>query len=427
MKASDAKSSSHAQPELTLPYLVGLDGLRALAVAAVLLYHAEFDLRGGFLGVESFFVISGYLITALLLAEWQQGNSVDILAFWLRRARRILPALFLTIAATVVLAVVLLPPEEIESLPGDALAAIGFVMNWRLIASQQSYFDPLVRPPLLKHVWSLAVEEQFYLIWPLLLALGMRVLHRRGMLLATLLAAAASTALMALLFTPDADPARVYYGTDTRASGLLIGAALAFWLPGHTSAANRQFVGRLLDLAGVMAIATLIASFALLDEFNPLLYQGGFTLVAIVTAVVIVAVAHPLAVIVPRTLGWPPLVWIGLRSYGIYLWHWPVFMVTRPYQDVQLDGLPLLALRLTIVLMLTELTYRYVEQPVRRGALQHAWRAMRRGARGVKRGVRRASPLKSHLSSHTPHFTLRKSLTLSWSERWPCHSFASKV
>lgn len=359
-----------------MPYLPGLDGLRALAVIGVLLYHADLNVSGGFLGVESFFVLSGFLITSLLLAEWRQRSGIDLTAFWLRRARRLLPALFLMLLGTLVLAGLLLRGET-AGLRADMLAALSYVMNWHLVFSGQSYFDPLARPSLLQNLWSLAVEEQFYLLWPLLFTVGMRYLRRSGLLLATLGAAAASALLMASLYQPGADPSRLYFGTDTRASGLLLGAALALgWTPRRASGSTRRGAGALLDLLGIVVLGGLIAAFIAWYDYQPLLYRGGFAMVAIGTAVVIVAATHPGARLLPALLEWRPLRWIGQRSYGIYLWYWPIFMFTRPYVDVPLGGWPLLALRLPIVIALAALSFRYVELPARRGAVGRLWRAL---------------------------------------------------
>jgi peptidoglycan/LPS O-acetylase OafA/YrhL len=385
----------------------GLDGLRALAVIAVLLYHGGLTwLPGGFLGVEVFFVISGYLITALLLAQWRRYGRVDLKAFWLGRARRLLPALYVLLVVTLAYAVVFLP-QEVAGLREDVLAAFGYVTNWYLVLGHESYFEAVGRPSLLRHLWSLAVEEQFYLLWPLLLALGLSVgiagWRQRWVLLLALFGAAASALLMGLLYEPGVDPSRLYFGTDTRATGLLIGAALAcVWAPwrfgvagrGNRSAAahrlllqrgRRGWVRRrwgwmaplFLDLAGLAALGGLVFLCARLGEFDPLLYRGGLACVALASAVVIMASAHPYARLGNGLLGRQPLRWIGERSYGIYLWHWPVYMVTRPHLDVPLDGLPLLALRLAVTLALAELSYRYVEMPVRRGALGRAWRTLR--------------------------------------------------
>jgi peptidoglycan/LPS O-acetylase OafA/YrhL/CubicO group peptidase (beta-lactamase class C family) len=355
----------------------------------VLLYHAEFGIVGGFLGVEVFFVLSGFLITALLLAEWQQHGHIQLAAFWIRRARRLLPALILMLAGTFLLAWLLLP-DELSMLRADALAALGYVMNWRLVFNQQSYFDPLIRPSLLQNLWSLAVEEQFYLLWPLLFVVGMRYLGRMGLLIATFVLAAASVVLMAWLYQPGGDPSRMYYGTDTRAAGLLLGAALALAWPLRRAPIAEPRFGWLLSGAGTLAFVGLLVAFLHVYEFYPWLYRGGFLIVAISTAIVIAAVIHPRAHILLAPLGWRPLRWIGQRSYGIYLWHWPIFMVTRPYQDVPFDGWPLLLLRLAIVVGLAALSYRFVELPIRQGAIERWWQAFwtTRRARAQARGTR---------------------------------------
>lgn len=387
---TSATTGQSAQGAARLPYLPGLDGLRAIAVTAVLLYHGGLNLRGGFLGVESFFVLSGFLITALLLAEWRRQGRVSLTGFWLRRARRLLPALFLLLAATLLYTIVALPWKTAE-VRGDVVAALGYVTNWHLVFSQQSYFDAAVRPPLLRHLWSLAVEEQFYLLWPLLFSAGMRYVRAKGLLLLTLAMAAASVALMALLYRPGADPSRVYYGTDTRAAGLLLGAALALaWTPERRPGDRTRGVGRILDLAGLLGLGGLIAAYFRVYEQQTSLYRGGFALVALCTAVVIMAITHPDARLTPAALGWQPLRWIGLRSYGIYLWYWPVFQVTRPYLDVPLRGWPLLLLRLAIIGVLVEFSYRWIELPVRGGAIKRTWRAAsaRRGMIAIHRNGR---------------------------------------
>jgi peptidoglycan/LPS O-acetylase OafA/YrhL/lysophospholipase L1-like esterase len=375
MMSSSNENRSAGGGGARLPYLPALDGLRALAVIAVLLYHANMAwIPGGFLGVEMFFVISGYLITSLLLAEWAAEGGVDFKAFWLRRARRLLPALFLLLLAVVGYAVVFLP-SEVAGLRGDALSTAGYVNNWYQIFSHKSYFESVGRPPLLRHMWSLAVEEQFYLVWPLLFSLALAP-RRRSFALGLVLAGALASALaMAGLFRPDADPSRVYYGTDTRAAGLLLGAALA-WLWPPTREAVEPSAG-IADAIGLAGLGTLLACFLLLNEFQPFLYRGGFTLCDIATAELLAVAVHPRARLLPRLLAWEPLRWVGLRSYGIYLWHFPVFMLTRPQLDVPLDGVPLLARRLATTGAIAALSYRFVEIPIRQGALGRAWKQWR--------------------------------------------------
>lgn len=373
-------ASRGAEPPLPtrLPYMPGLDGLRALAVISVLVYHAGYGwAAGGFLGVEVFFVISGYLITALLLAEWRDTGHVALREFWLRRARRLLPALFLLLVLVTVVAVIFLP-DEVASLRGDVLSSIFYVTNWSFILGEKSYFEFIGRPSLVTHLWSLAVEEQFYLLWPLVFIGGMKLLGRRVFPFAVVAAAIGSAALMWVLFDPSGgDPSRVYYGTDTRAAGLLLGCALAFvWSPWRL----RRTVGRgavvVLDTVGAIALLVLIHMLMTTGEFDQALYRGGFLRLDLVTLVVIAVAVHPAAHL-GRLLGVAPMRWVGLRSYGIYLFHWPVYQLTRPGVDVSIDGLGLLALRLGLTLVLAELSYRFVEVPIRRGALDRRWNDLR--------------------------------------------------
>jgi peptidoglycan/LPS O-acetylase OafA/YrhL len=400
-----------------LPYLPGLDGLRAVAVLAVLLYHAGLTwLPGGFLGVEVFFVISGYLITALLLTEWRVYGSIDLKEFWLRRARRLLPALFLLLFAVLAYAAVFLP-GELAGLRGDVLAASTYVTNWYLIFVDEPYFEAVGRPSLLRHLWSLAIEEQFYVLWPLALTAGLLMWRKWRLLGAIIACAVASALLMGFLYEPGADPSRIYYGTDTRAAGLLIGASLAFlWPPGRVYGASedhvktrdvhlneqrrdrRKRLGRLrhrlgwatplaLDLAGVAALCGLVVIYLRLGEAHPLLYRGGLSAVGLVTGLLILAVVHPYARMSSALLSWGPLRWIGVRSYGIYLWHWPIFMITRPNLDLPIDGLPLLVLRFALTGIIAALSYRFVEVPIRHGALEQAWQRLRRSRGPRRRGL----------------------------------------
>ena len=347
--------------------MAGVDGLRALAVTAVVLYHQNTGwARGGFLGVEVFFVVSGYLITSLLLAEWRDSGGIRLRTFWARRARRLLPPL-VAMLAVVMLAALLFVPDSLSQLRGDTLSALGYVGNWWMIFHHQSYFVHMGRPPLLEHLWSLGVEEQFYLCWPLVLVGGLRLFRggKRFLLATALAGAAGSTLLMAVMAHPYTDNSRVYYGTDTRGSGLLLGAALALVLTlPRTVGRDGVAVRAASQMAGVAGLIVLGWSVLHLGEFDPRLYRGGFLLVDLATLAVIVGVLHPAAAL-GRLLGVAPLRWLGTRSYAVYLWHWPVFMLTRPGLDVATGGSTLLALRVAATLTLAELSYRLVERPFR--------------------------------------------------------------
>ena len=375
-----------------LPYLPGLDGLRAVAVLAVVFYHAGVAwFGGGYLGVETFFVISGYLITSLLLLEHERDGRTGFRAFWLRRARRLLPALAVLLLACLLYAAVFLP-GEVAGLRSDTLAAGGYITNWYLIFENQSYFESLGRPSALQHLWSLAVEEQYYLAWPILFAGMMRLWRPRVVLAITLCGALASALLMAFLFNPGTDPSRIYYGTDTRAVGLLLGSALAFcWRPWlRPSREERLGAGFALDVAGLAALTLLAILFLRLSETSAFLYRGGFVLSGAAAAAVIAVAVHPDAHVLPQLLGLRPMRWLGTRSYAIYLWHWPIITVTRPGLDTPLDGLALFGLRLGLTLLAAELSYRLVESPVRGGALGRAWNALR-NAKGWERAYHRSA------------------------------------
>ena len=351
-------------------YLPGLDGLRALAVIAVLIYHGRASwLPGGFLGVEVFFVISGFIITRSLLNEWQDCGRINLGAFWLRRARRLLPAVFMVIAATMTYALAF-QPTIVASLRDDALSALLYVTNWHLIMGGQSYFDSFARPSMLRHLWSLAVEEQFYLIWPPVLFLGMSTVRRWGVFTVVVGGVAASAIGMALIYTSSGDVSRIYYGTDTRAAGLLAGAALAFLLSGRGIGSGSA--GRwLLTLLGVASLTGLVAAAFWLDEGQTWLYEGGFLAVSLTTCVTIAAATR--TNLFSRLMGALPLRWVGLRSYGIYLWHWPIYMLIWPDQPTVLQWFGLTA----VVFVVAAISYALVEQPVRQGALSRLWTRVR--------------------------------------------------
>jgi peptidoglycan/LPS O-acetylase OafA/YrhL len=348
------------------PYLPGIDALRALAVLAVFFYHSSVSwMPGGFLGVDVFFVISGYLITSLLLREFRRGGHVRLGRFWLRRARRLLPAVGVLIAVTMIVAAVL-EPDRIDQLRGDAIASLAYFANWHFILGHQSYFEQFQRPSLLTHLWSLSVEEQFYLFWPLAFAAGMKLFGRGRLLLGVVAGALASVALAWILFDPGNDASRVYYGTDTHAVGLLAGVALALvWSPIELRRRRTgPLVGPILDVVGVLALAYVVLSFLHVHDYDPALWHGGYLWLALVTALLLAVLAHP-ASRLGTMLGRAPVLWLGLRSYSFYLWHYPVLMLTRPGLDVSLPRGVLVPLQLLAVLALADLSYRFVELPFR--------------------------------------------------------------
>ncbi len=371
-----------------------LDGLRALAIIAVLLYHAGFGFaRGGFLGVDAFFVLSGFLITGLLVGEHTKTGSISLRRFYVRRARRLLPALF-TVVAGVCLYVVLVLPHEAATLRSDALAALTYVTNWWLIFRDQSYFGGTGRPSLLINLWSLAVEEQFYLLWPLLLgamlkrravrrpstgsapdpSAGAAGSSRAGLWTAfcwTLALAAGSALLMRAEYSPWSDPSRVYYGSDTRAFELFIGAALALAIAASGRAWHAAPTGRwrvtTRDLLGLCSLGGLGYMVVKVPDNATWLFPGGL-LVASGFAVLAIRGATAGGRLA-RVLSTTPFVWLGERSYSLYLWHWPVFDVTRPGADLHLPAGADFALRAVISLALADLTFRHIERPIREGAL----------------------------------------------------------
>jgi len=359
----------------SLSYQPALDGIRALAVAAVLAYHAGLPwARGGFLGVDAFFVLSGFLITSLLLIEYRAQGRIAFTAFWARRARRLLPALFLMLVGVGIYAVLFAKPDELDRLRADALTTIGYVANWRPVFSGESYFEQFSVPSPLRHTWSLAIEEQWYAFWPLLLFVVLRL--RRGSLATTmavsLAMAAGSAFLMGWLFQPMHDPSRVFYGTDTRAQSLLVGALLAMLLIQRGPV--RSISGKVtLQGAAVVCVVFIVFVWARAGDDSTLLYRGGFLVLALAVAVVIAAAVQPGAGVVGRVLSLPPLRGLGLISYGVYLWHWPVYLMLTPAR-VGWNDYPLLALRVAATLAIAIVSYRFLEMPIRRGAFRR-WKS----------------------------------------------------
>ncbi|WP_080799462.1 acyltransferase family protein [Arabiibacter massiliensis] len=355
-------------------YIPALDGLRAFAVLAVIAYHMGLAWApGGLLGVTVFFVLSGYLITSLLLIEWDDTGKIDLPRFWLRRVRRLFPAIVLVILCTAALCT-LLDHSLLTKLRDDMWAALLWVTNWWYIFHDVSYFEALGAPSPLTHFWSLAIEEQFYLVWPVVLFLAHKLgAKRTTMRNATLALALLSAAEMALLFDPAADPSRVYYGTDTRAFSLLIGAWLAFVWPSHLLGAKSSVhltknVRAAFDGVGIAAFAGLVAMAVLVDGFSPFWYYGGTLLASVLTAVLIAVMVHP-ASLLGRAAGAKPLVWVGLRSYGIYLWHYPLLLLMNPRTFTGETPWWLYLVQLAVVFACAAFSYRFVEDPIRKGAI----------------------------------------------------------
>ncbi|MFK7693962.1 acyltransferase family protein [Paenibacillus sp. HJGM_3] len=360
--------------------MAGLDGLRALSVFAVIAYHLHAGwAQGGLLGVGVFFVLSGYLITDILADQWGRHRTIDLKDFWMRRIRRLMPAMLVMIGAVLAWAT-MLGRTQLSSIREDAMASVLYVMNWWYVYHEVSYFESFGPPSPLGHLWSLAVEEQFYLVWPIVFMLLLRFVKRRGRIILLLVAGiAASAVAMAVLYEPGLDPSRVYYGTDTRAFALLIGALLALVWPSRRLATKLTLRSRTaLDMSGTVALFTVGLLVWRTNEYDAGLYQGGMVVLSIAAAVLVAVLAHP-ASLLAKVLGSAPLKWLGQRSYGIYLWHYPVIILTSP--SVQSEELNVVraAVQVTATLILAALSYRLVEEPIRQGSMGKLWRRILTG------------------------------------------------
>ena len=362
-------------------YMPGLDGLRAIAVLAVIAFHEQFSWApGGLLGVGVFFTLSGFLITDLLLSKWLATGRANLGNFWARRARRLLPALFVMLAI-VTAWVTLLDRARLANLRGAVAAAATYTSNWYLIVQGQSYFSRFAPPQPLDHLWSLAVEEQFYLIWPWVLLAGMFLIRRRRttaavrwLALPTLALAATSAALMWVIYQPAVDPTRVYEGTDTRACGLLIGAAGAMLWSSRTAAGSAKRTARILDVPAALGLAVIGVMIWRVGQYSTFLYHGGLVVLSVASVAVVAAAACP-GSLVGAALGWRPLRWIGVRSYGIYLWHYPVIVLTTPANSS--EDLTRAVWQIAASIGLAALSWKFVEEPVRHGAIGRAWNRLR--------------------------------------------------
>ena len=350
-------------------HLLFLDGLRTVAIVAVLIYHHDNAwMQGGFLGVEVFFVISGFIITKLLHDEWLNSGKIVLTHFWHHRFRRLLPAVF-TMMLTTWLVVLWLFPDVLPQILEDMPYGFSFTSNVAAIMAERSYFAAMGRPRLFEHLWSLAVEFQFYMLWPLCCMVLFRL---RAWLSAILVLGGAllATVWMAYLYQPDVDPTRLYYGTDTRAAALLLGGLVALSITPAPAGLSGIVRGMLNGLNLLIAAGLLLLLFEV-KTTQAYLYQGGFLVVSTLTALLIsicLFTYHQTAAgVVSRLLASKPLVAIGVRAYGIYLWHWPVYCLTQPLVDVPVEGFELFVLRLLLTAVLSELCHRYIELPVIHG------------------------------------------------------------
>ncbi len=365
-------------------YIPALDGLRAVAVLGVIAYHMGLNWApGGLLGVTVFFVLSGYLITSLLLIEWDSTGTIDLPQFWLRRVRRLFPAIAFVIIGVAVLTTIF-DHSLLTKLREDMWAALCWVTNWWYILRDVSYFDALGAPSPVTHFWSLAIEEQFYVVWPIVLILahkfGVKRTHMRN---ATLVLALASAIEMAVLFDPSADPSRVYYGTDTRAFSLLIGAWLAFVWPSNQLGAEGEVqldrtVRLILDAVGAAALIGLLAMMGTIEGTSAFMYRGGIFLASIITMVIIAVIVHPSSVLA-RVFALKPFVKIGVLSYSIYLWHYPILLLMNPRSNI--EGTPwwMYIIELVIIVAISAFSYKFIEDPLRKGALGRFVKGLRSG------------------------------------------------
>ncbi|HEY2714610.1 MAG TPA: acyltransferase family protein [Solirubrobacterales bacterium] len=359
-------------------YMPGLDGLRAIAVLAVIAFHLGFGWApGGLLGVGIFFTLSGYLITDILLNQLSQRGKIKLASFWLGRARRLLPALFVMLAVVVFWATVFGPAQP-DQFRKAVISSVFYVNNWEQIFGNVSYFARFAPEGPLNHLWSLSVEEQFYIFWPFLLLIGVKLVHERPLAsgvrprlaIVAIVLALISTIEMAVLYHPSLDPSRIYYGTDTRAGGLLFGAALAMVWPSRRLSHRITPQARdLLDGLGVLGLLIIAIMVWRVGEFSSFLYEGGFVVLSLATVMVLMPLAHP-ACRLGRYLGVRPLRWVGVRSYGIYLWQTPVIVLTAlNAQNPQDEGLLRKVVQVAAIFAIAALSWRFIEEPIRHGAI----------------------------------------------------------
>jgi peptidoglycan/LPS O-acetylase OafA/YrhL len=370
-------------------HIASIDGLRAIAVTAVVLYHLGISwIPGGFLGVDLFFVISGYVITRLILDSINQSSALDLREFYAARLRRIYPA-FIFMVVCIIIFIGVWAPEAIKRFLSDLPYALTGSINWLLVARHQDYFETIGRPPLLQHTWSLAVELQFYLIWPIILLTVLKYFGKKNIArIALLIAITSGVTLFLVSLQLDQSNAQqvshIYFGTDTHSLGLFLGSALAVsWIPQNLSADIEKRAQDVIDAIGVVGLLGLIAAFLFIDETNASLYRLAFPLAGIFGCLVIISLVHPASRFAP-VISSAPFRWIGQRSYGIYIWHWVIFQVTRPSVDLTGQSWALYLARVLLVLALADISLRWVEIPFRQGMVQNWFRGMKYRSAKVK-------------------------------------------
>jgi peptidoglycan/LPS O-acetylase OafA/YrhL len=354
--------------------------LRAIAVTAVIFYHLGFQwIPGGFLGVDLFFVISGYVITRLLLDSIARSGGLDLRGFYKARARRLLPPMVFMIVVTTFY-ISIWAQDSVKRFLTDTPFSLTGAMNWWLVFKEQDYFEAIGRPPLLQHTWSLAVETQFYLIWPVLLLIILKRFGKKVIPVAALaIAIVSGTALFLVSLQLDSSStvSHVYFGTDTHSIGLFLGAALAVsWIPQNFKSEVSNKAQNFIDFIGVFGLVGILGSFLLIDESSPTAYKIAFPLAAVFGAAIITSIVHPASRFAP-ILQNRVLLWIGERSYAIYLWHWVVFQITRPRVDIDGEDWALIALRILVVLALADISLKLVELPIRSGKVEYWFKGMK--------------------------------------------------
>ena len=375
-------SSKNSTGKIGIKHISSIDGLRAIAVTAVVMYHLGISwIPGGFLGVDLFFVISGYVITRLILDSINQSSALDLRAFYAARLRRIYPGFLFMVICTIIF-IGVWAPEAIKRFLSDLPYALTGTINWLLVARHQDYFEAVGRPPLLQHTWSLAVELQFYLIWPIILLTVLKYFGKKNIArIALIIAMVSGTTLFFVSLQLDQSNAQqishIYFGTDTHSLGLFLGSALAVsWIPQNLSADIEKRAQDVIDGIGVVGLLGLISTFLFIDESNANLYRIAFPLAGIFGCLVIISLVHPASRFAP-IISTAPFRWIGQRSYGIYIWHWVIFQVTRPSVDLSGQTWALYLARVLLVLALADISLRWVEIPFRQGLVQNWFRGMK--------------------------------------------------